>query len=135
MENKDIRWIQRLDNYSKALSHLSNAVELANFRDLSDLEAQGFIQVFEFTHELAWSTLKDFLYYKGNKEIYGARDAYRAAFKYGIITKGDVWMDMIKSRNKSSHTYNQETADEIINAILTTYLRRCNLLKRKSQLL
>ncbi len=121
MENKDIRWVQRFDNYSKALVQLKNAIELANERELSELEKQGLIQAFEFTHELAWNALKDFLTGRGNKEIYGSKDATREAFKYGLIINGEIWMDMIRSRNKTSHTYNEETASEIINAVVNDY--------------
>ncbi len=121
MKNKDIRWIQRFDNYSKALTQLKSAVELAKERMLSELEKQGLIQEFEYTHELAWKTIKDFLNEKGNKEIYGSKDAIREAFKYGLLKNGEIWMDMIKSRNDSSHTYNEETANEIAEAILNYY--------------
>lgn len=118
---KDTRWIQRFNNYTKALEQLKNAVQLANERKLSKLEEQGLIQAFEYTHELAWNTLKDFLNEKGNSEIYGSKDATREAFRYGIIEKGKIWMDMIKSRNNTSHTYNEETADRIVKAILSDY--------------
>ena len=121
MKNKDIRWIQRFDNYSKALAKLKSAVELAKERELSELEKQGLIQAFEYNHELAWKTVKDFLNEKGNKEIYGSKDAIREAFKYGLLKNGEIWMDMIKSRNDSSHTYNEETANEIVDAILNYY--------------
>ena len=121
MENKDARWIQRLDNYTKVLTQLINAIELAQSRKLSELEEQGLIQAFGYTHELAWKTLKDFLNYKGNKEIYGSKDTIREAFKYELIKEGEIWMDMIKSRNKTSHTYNEETAKEIIELILNDY--------------
>jgi len=56
---KDIRWQQRFSNYKKALQQLGDAVALSDKRELSDLEKQGLIQVFEFTHELAWTTLID----------------------------------------------------------------------------
>ncbi len=131
MENKDIRWIQRYGNYSKALFQLNDAIELANERELSKLEEQGLIQAFEYTHELAWNTLKDFLIERGNKEIYGSKDATREAFNYGLIVDGEIWMDMILSRNKSSHTYNEETADEIVNAILNNYYIEFNKLHQK----
>lgn len=121
MDNSDIRWTQRLDNYSRALQQLERGVNLANDRELSDLEEQGLIQAFEFTHELAWKTIKDFLNSKGNSEIYGSKDATRQAFNYGIIDEGEIWMDMIKSRNNSSHTYNDAIAHEIIQAVLTVY--------------
>jgi nucleotidyltransferase substrate binding protein (TIGR01987 family) len=121
MEKSDIRWIQRFENYIKAFSQLEEAILLANKRPLSNLEEQGLIQAFEYTHELAWKTLKDFLNYQGNQEIYGSKDATRQAFKYELIENGEIWMDMIKSRNNSSHTYNESIAEEILNSIISNY--------------
>lgn len=120
---KDIRWQQRFSNYKKALQQLGDAVALSANRELSDLEKQGMIQAFEYTHELAWTTLKDFLEYKGQKDIYGSKDASRKAFKLGIIEDGEAWMDMIQSRNKTSHTYNKETAEEIVTAVTMSYYK------------
>ncbi len=68
---KDIRWQQRFSNYKKALHQLGEAVSLSEKRELSDLEKQGMILAYEYTHELAWTTLKDFLDYKGQQDIYG----------------------------------------------------------------
>jgi len=109
---EDIRWKQRFNNYLRALQTLTEAVELAQTRDLSNLEEQGMIQGFEFTHELAWNVLKDYLEEKGIVGIIGSKDATRLAFKNGLIDDGEAWMDMIKARNLSSHTYNQETAED-----------------------
>ncbi|MEM9992222.1 MAG: nucleotidyltransferase substrate binding protein, partial [Bacteroidota bacterium] len=82
MENQeDIRWIQRLSNYKKALYKLGEAVTLSKERTLSELEKQGLIQAFEYTHELAWKVMQDFFVYQGNTEIRGSRDATRAAFQ------------------------------------------------------
>jgi nucleotidyltransferase substrate binding protein (TIGR01987 family) len=117
----DIRWQQRFSNYKKALQQLGEAVALSDARGLSDLEKQGLIQAFEYTHELAWTTLKDFLEFKGQMDIYGSKDASRKAFQLGIVEDGEGWMDMIRSRNKTSHTYNKETAEEIVNAVRTNY--------------
>jgi nucleotidyltransferase substrate binding protein (TIGR01987 family) len=128
---QDIRWQQRLNNYEKALSLLTDAVELSRQRELSDLEKQGLIQAFEFTHELAWNTLKDFLEYKGQSGIYGSRDATRKAFELELIEDGDSWMQMIQNRNRSSHTYNQKVMQEIIEAILTAYHQQFLLLADK----
>ncbi len=97
----DVRWQQRFSNYRRALAQLSRFMEV---EELNDLEKQGLIQAFEYTHELAWKTLSDFLKQKGNAEIYGSKDAAREAFKLGLVEKGEVWMDMIKSRNLTSHT-------------------------------
>lgn len=107
---EDIRWHQRLDSYGRALAQLQKAVELQRTRALSELERQGLIQAFEFTHELAWNVMKDYFLYQGDTSITGSRDATRAAFAVQLVEDGQGWMDMIKSRNQSSHTYNLDTA-------------------------
>lgn len=109
-KNPDIRWRQRLQSFRKAFAQLSKAAALARDRELSDLEKQGLIQAFEFTHELAWNTLKDFLESRGTIQLYGSKDATREAFAKGLIENGERWMEMITHRNQTSHTYNQETA-------------------------
>lgn len=123
LKKKDIRWRQRFQNFQKAFSQLSGAVELARERDLSELEQQGLIQAFEFTHELAWNTLKDFLEARGTANLFGSRDATREAFATGLIENGEVWMEMIQSRNQSTHTYNSATAEAIARAIASSYSR------------
>lgn len=117
----DIRWKQRFNNFMKALQTLEEAVELSEKRELTKLEAQGLIQGFEFTHELAWNVLKDYLEYQGIVDLIGSRDATRAAFANKLIEDGEAWMDMIKARNRSSHTYNPETAEEIAEDILSRF--------------
>ena len=121
MEDQDIRWIQRFVSFSKAFKQLEDAVILSKDRFLSKLEEQGMIQAFEYTHELALKTMKNFLEDKGNNGLFGSKDVTRAAFKLGLIENGEIWMDMIKSRNKTSHTYNEETANEIYFKILNEY--------------
>lgn len=119
--NEDIRWLQRFNNFKKALNQLESAVTLSKQRDLSDLEEQGLIQSFEYTYELAWNVLKDFLKYQGSENIFGSRDSIREAFKRELIKDGESWMEMFKDRNKTTHTYNQDTADEIVEAIKNRY--------------
>ena len=121
MSDPDIRWRQRLQSFRKAFKRLSEAVQLTEERELSELEQQGLIQAFEFTHELAWNTLKDFLESRGTTEMYGSRDVTRQAFAKGLIQNGEAWMEMIKSRNQTSHTYNEDTANEIAEAITSRY--------------
>ena len=118
----DIRWHQRFSNYEKALTQLQDAVALSEQRELSPLEKQGLIQAFEYTHELAWKVLKDFLQSRGNIEIFGSKDATREAFSTGLIDDGETWMSMIKSRNLTSHTYDEKTVEEIVNLILGGYV-------------
>ena len=120
-QKTDIRWKQRLKNLKKAFSELSDAVALSKSRELSKLEKQGLIQSFEYTHELAWNVLRDYFLDQGNTDITGSKDATRTAYKYGLIQEGDTWMEMIQSRNLTSHTYNQETADSIVSNILNSY--------------
>jgi nucleotidyltransferase substrate binding protein (TIGR01987 family) len=123
MKSKDIRWEQRLANYSMALAQLTKAVDLAGRRPLSELEQQGLIQAFEFTHELAWNVMKDYFAFQGDPSITGSRDAFREAFNKGLIAEGEGWMEMIKSRNQSSHTYNLKVAEEIVDKVVTRYRR------------
>jgi nucleotidyltransferase substrate binding protein (TIGR01987 family) len=117
----DIRWQQRLNNYSRALLRVTSAIQLAGQRPLSELEQQGLIQAFEFTHELAWNVMKDYFFWQGTTAITGSRDASREAFSRDLIEDGEGWMEMIRSRNQTSHTYNQEVAEQIIELIITRY--------------
>lgn len=121
MKDPDVRWKQRFSNYEKALFQLGNAVELSRQRPLSDLERQGLIQEFEFTHELAWNVLKDYLEYQGFSSLVGSRDATREAFRRGLIEDGEGWMEMIADRNMTSHTYKEEVADEICGKVIFRY--------------
>jgi len=114
----DIRWQQRFSNYQKALTQLTKFIAKS---DLNELEEQGLIQSFEYTHELAWKTLKDFLEHSGNAEIFGSKDTTRLAFKLGLIEDGEGWMLMIQDRNQTSHTYNLETARAIVDHIRQRY--------------
>ena len=118
-------------NFDKAFSQLKEAVELAQRRPLSKLEAQGLIQGFEYTHELAWNTLKDFLEERGVRDLYGSRDTTRAAFRTGLVENGETWMAMIQSRNLTSHTYNEAIAAQIVEAILDTYFAEFQALQAR----
>ena len=118
MSQADIRWIQRLNHFSKALTQLTKFIEKG---DLNELEQQGLIQAFEYTYELAWNAVKDYFEAQGETEIHGSRDAFRLAFRRGLIEDGQIWMDMIKSRTLTAHTNNQDVAEEIAEDITTRY--------------
>lgn len=135
MSAEDIRWEQRFSNYIKALDKLTQAVEtiekeypadadgnIDNNDFLDDIIKEGLIQRFEYTHELAWNVMKDFLTQAGNTNIFGSRDATREAFAAGLLVNGDLWMDMLKSRNLTSHTYNEDTADQIFSKVMNEYV-------------
>lgn len=118
---EDTLWQHCFHNYKNALGYLTDAIELGQQRSLSKLEKQGLIHGFEFTHELGWNVLKDYLESKGYTGLIGSRDATRTAFKNQLIADGDAWMDMIKARNQSSHTYNLDVAESIAQDILLRF--------------
>ena len=134
MENDDIRWLQRFANYKRAFAKLEEVVgrvkndfgidSSGNIDDdafMDDIIKEGVIQRFEYTHELAWNVMKDFLTQVGNVQIFGSKDATKEAFAAGLISDGEVWMDMLASRNKTSHTCNETTADIIFMKVIQTY--------------
>lgn len=138
MNTQDIRWKQRFDNYSKAFHELKEGLALANDRPLTKLEKQGVIQGFEYTHELAWNLLKDYLEFQGHVGLIGSRDTTREAFKRGLIADGETWMEMIKSRNLTSHAYDKDTAEQIYTTIFSRFFREfqflyANFLQRSEQ--
>ena len=121
MNKEDIRWKQRFDNFIKAYKELEEVERLAKQRPLTKLEKQGLIQCFEYNHELAWNVLKDYLEEQGFINIIGSKNATREAFKQNLINDGEVWMNMIKDRNLTSHAYDKKLADEIIDKILNKF--------------
>lgn len=130
IQRHDIRWVQRFSNYKKALNQLQKFIDK---HDLSELEKQGLVKAFEYTYELAWNTVKDFLEFSGQTDIYGSRDTIRKGFELGLIQDGESWMDMLQSRNKTSHTYNEETAEEICRAVMDVYHPLFIALKKKME--
>lgn len=131
MSEQDVRWVQRFSNFNKAYAQLDEAVILSRSRELSKLERQGVIQAFEYTYELAWNVLKDFLRWQGNTAVTGPRDAIREAFAAGLIEDGERWMQMLQDRNRTPHTYNEETAEEILKNIFGHYHALFAALKKR----
>jgi nucleotidyltransferase substrate binding protein (TIGR01987 family) len=119
--DEDIRWKQRFENYKKALVQLTAAVMLAENRELSELEQQGLVKAFEFTFELSWNVMKDFLTSTGFAGIIGSKNAIRQAFTEGLIPDGQIWMNMIDDRNAATHTYDEDTKDDIVLKITEKY--------------
>ncbi|HLP56531.1 MAG TPA: nucleotidyltransferase substrate binding protein [Fluviicola sp.] len=129
---EDIRWEQRFSNYQKAFGKLKEAVEFIRntahdvedddtWELMDEMRKESLIQRFEYTHELGWNVMKDYAHFQGNPSVAGSRDATREAFKLQLINDGEVWMDMIKSRNLTTHTYNEDTANEIFMKIMNHY--------------
>ena len=129
---EDLRWIQRFDNFKRSLKQLDDAMAIIAGRELNELEKQGVIQAFEYNYELAWNVIKDFLEYQGGEGapgILGSRDAFRLAFRRGLIANGEAWMDMIKSRQLTSHTYNEDVSAQIFEDIVEKYYPEFTALK------
>lgn len=114
MENKDIRWLQRFSNFEKAYLQLKEAVEKGN---LNELERNGLIQRFEFTIDLAWKVLKDFLEDKGFSFKPSPKDTYRQAQESGFIDYAQELIDGLNIRNELSHDYSgvkfEESEEEL----------------------
>jgi nucleotidyltransferase substrate binding protein (TIGR01987 family) len=118
MENRDIRWLQRFQNFEKSLGYLLEAMEIKN-PDI--FQKAGTIQFFEMTFELAWNLVKDYLEDQGFSNVKSPRSALKKAFETGLIVDGHGWMELLLNRNLTSHTYDEETADEIIKLIQSEY--------------
>ena len=121
--NIDIRWHQRFINFKKVFKQLERFIGEV---ELNEMEKQGLIKAFEYTYELSWKTLQDLLKEKGYNNILGPKPVIEQSFQDGYISNGKGWMQMHKSRNLTSHTYDEETAKEIIDDIRNLYF---NLLK------
>lgn len=115
------RWEQRLDSYHKALARLAEIVGASKKRALNEFERDGLVQRFEFTHELSWKLMKAYAEYQGFDCIGGSRDATRKAFEMSLISDGQSWMDMIKSRNETSHNYDGSMADDVVDSIINRF--------------
>ncbi|TAK72703.1 MAG: nucleotidyltransferase [Gammaproteobacteria bacterium] len=120
---KELRWQQRFENFERAFILLRSALEQKSLGEFSDLEKEGIVQRFEYTYELAWKTLKDYLEYTGVVlEQITPRQVIKEAFAANVIHDGKVWIEMLEHRNLMSHTYNQKTFEKAIEAIARKYL-------------
>lgn len=115
--NTDIRWKQRFNNYEKALKNLEEALAKPK---LSKLEKAGVIQIYEFTMELAWKTLKDFLE-EQDIAVKFPRDTIKEAFKYEMVDDGELWLDMLQKRNLMANTYDEALAELAYSLIASQY--------------
>ena len=119
MENpKEIRWKQRFENFEKAFIQLEKGVRA--FDKLDDIGKEGLIQRFEYSLELAWKTLKDYLESKGTIAKF-PRDVIKIAFQNDLINDGEIWMKMLKDRILMAHTYDENNFNTALVNIITLY--------------
>lgn len=109
----------KLHNYEQALTRLEEAVNETN---VNQYVYDSAVKRFEFVYELAWRLMKAFIEYKGGAEPKFPRDVFREAFAGGIISDGDIWLEMMKDRNLTSHTYDDEHAHEVYSRVKALYI-------------
>lgn len=125
---KDIRWEQRFANFKKANAQLHRFLKKS---ELNEMEKQGLIKAFEYTYELSWKTLQDLLTEKGLKNIIGPKPVISEAFKTGYIDDGKAWVNMHNSRNLTSHTYDESTAQDVVDLIRVSFVKLFDSLENK----
>lgn len=122
------RFEERKQDFYNALSRLQEALNT----DVTDVVIDGVLHRFEFTFELSWKTIKDYLEYLGVTEKTGSpREIIQLGFKQGIISDGEAWIQMMLSRNALSHLYDEKTSREIYDKISKEYVKLFNELKQK----
>lgn len=119
MENNS-RWQQRLGDFENALSRLNEALTRKSF---DELEKDGVIQRFEFTFELAWKTLKDYLEDQGFADVSSPKKVLRKAFQENLFTDDDLWLKMLADRNSLSHLYKKEMSENVFENIKNNYAK------------
>lgn len=120
---EDSRWLQRFQNYQRALVRLGQALKTTEDRyveEFTDLEIQGTIKCFEMVFDLSWKTLQDYLEEQGY-DMKGPKNILEQAFKDNLLKDGDEWAQMLLSRNKAAHAYDEDMAKEIIDKIIKKY--------------
>ncbi len=113
----DIRWKQRYENFNKATIQLTEFIEK---EELNKFEVQGLIQCFEYTFELAWKTMKDYLNNEGF-DVKSPRATIQTAFQTQLITDGHAWIDALEKRNLMAHTYDENKTLESEKLIRNKY--------------
>lgn len=116
----------KLDNFSNALKKLEEAFA----QEGNSLCLDGTIKRFEFSFEMAWKALKKFLLYEGT-ECLSARDCIKKAYQLEFIKEEDIWLNILKDRNSTSHIYDEKEAEEIYQRIKNVYFAEFKKLKEK----
>ena len=118
--NKDIRWKQRFQNYEKAFHRLSRAINIVKATPDDDLLQSGLVQTYEYTFELAWKTLKDYLELEGFL-LRSPRETIRQGFQSGYITNAEDWLQALSDRNLTVHIYDDEIISRVLKDIFERY--------------
>ena len=105
-------------NYSRAFAQLEDAIKSYLAAPQDTLYRDGLIQHFEFTVELAWKSLREYLEDQGVVlAVVSPRAVLKEAYAAGVIDDADMWNAIISARNITSHVYDEATATEIARQI------------------
>lgn len=115
--NNDIRWKQRFQNFENAYNTFVRMIDRHERTPDDEAVQMALVQSFEFTFEMSWNVMKDYLENEGYDEVGNSKQAVRVAFQAGLIVRAEEWMDAIRMRNLSSHTYNQQILHETVTFI------------------
>jgi len=122
------RFEERRKEYSNAVGRLKEALEEKE----NDIIIDGVLHRFEFTFELAWKTMKDYLEYVGVIEKTGSpREIIKSAFEYGMLEDGEAWIKMMLARNSLSHLYDEAKSREVYQDIKNLYFNLLRKLENK----
>lgn len=133
MEELQPRWLGRLTIFKNAIKRLEEVIEISTQRPLNSFENDSLIKRFEFTYEMAWKLMMSYEKENGITELVGSKDVVRRAFAMSLIDNGEAWLEMIDDRNKTSHLYDEEMAEDVIDDILHTYYPLFLELQRKME--
>ena len=132
MSDDTPRWLYRFNNYKRAFSLLKKAIELMETRELSELEKEGVVQRFEYTMELSWKVMKDYL--ESENVVFDQvtpRTVIRTAFEANFINDGELWMEMLDARNLMSHEYELEEFEQLVDDLRNRYIDAFSTLNQK----
>ena len=119
MNDQNLRWQQHFENYKKALLTIEEVIP--KYSQLSELEKDGLMHRFEFTLNLAWNVMQEYLKYAGYTEIMGMRASITQMAQDGLVD-GFVWDDILTARNELSHIFTQDKShtylDNMVNDLL-----------------
>lgn len=128
-----VKFKNKLGNFNNAIQRLTEAIEEYKQINASNVVRDGVIQRFEFTYELAWKTIKEYLGVIGIVDINAPRAAIKEAYVQKLIINENNWILMLNDRNMTSHVYNEVMAEEIAERITNIYIKEFETLLLKLQ--
>lgn len=120
--NNEQRWKQRFQNFENAYNTFCRVINTFEQNKSDEIVQMALVQSYEFTIELAWKTLKDYLENEGFDEVKNPKQTIRQAFQSELIHNPEIWMNAIEKRNLTSHVYNKDILQEVVDFIYNEFL-------------